>query len=191
MFPVLLYSSESLKDKISGYNMKLHIFNPENDLALADGGANYCPPPAAAQIAYDLASLPLWFAGERGFVVLPDDVHREYHEWVSSRFSVALPFDEEKKGSVAQCAPWGWSMQVKRRLRVMGFEDILPSDGSITAIRELSNRKVTIKILSALREKGVDIPAIPLYCTLPDEVAAFVNQGGIGSGGLCGIVHRG
>ncbi len=155
--------------------MKLHIFNPENDLALADGGANYCPPPAAAQIAYDLASLPLWFAGEQGFVVLPDDVHREYHEWVSSRFSVALPFDEEKKGSVTQCAPWGWSMQVKRRLRVMGFEDILPSDGSITAIRELSNRKVTIKILSALREKGVDIPALPLYCTLPDEVAAFVN----------------
>ena len=36
--------------------MILYIFNPENDLALADGGANYCPPPAAALIAHELAS---------------------------------------------------------------------------------------------------------------------------------------
>lgn len=156
--------------------MKLHIFNPENDLALADGGANYCPTPAAAQIAYDLASLPLWFADEQDCVGLPDELHGEYHKWVSSCFSVALPFDNEKKNVVTQCVPWGWSPQIKRRLRVMGFADLLPSDESIALLRELSNRKTSIKILSALKEKGIDTPPFPLYCTTTDEVADFVNS---------------
>ena len=75
--------------------MKLYIFNPENDLALADGGANYCPTPAAAQIAYDLASLPVWFADKQDCVVLPDDVHCEYHKRVSSLFTVASPYSNE------------------------------------------------------------------------------------------------
>ena len=156
--------------------MKLHIFNPENDLALADGGANYCPTPAATYIAYDLASLPLWFAGEQDYVVLPDDVHREYHKWASSGFSVALPFDNERTNAVTQCVPWGWSPQIKRRLRVMGFEGILPNDESISAIRELSNRRSSIKILSALKEQGIDTPPLPLYCTSPSDVASFINS---------------
>ena len=42
--------------------MKLHLFNPENDLAIADGNANYCAPPSALKIAYDLSTLPLWYA---------------------------------------------------------------------------------------------------------------------------------
>ena len=33
--------------------MQLHLFNPENDLALADGNANYCAPPSALKIAYE------------------------------------------------------------------------------------------------------------------------------------------
>ena len=156
--------------------MKLHIFNPENDLALADGGANYCPTPAASQIAYDLASLPLWFAGEQDCVALPDGVHREYHNKYSSLFALALPFDNERHNSVVSCVPWGWSPQIKRRLRVMGFGDVLPTDASITAIRELSNRRTSIEILSALNEKGIDTPSLPLYCTNPDDVAQFVGS---------------
>lgn len=155
--------------------MKLHIFNPENDLALADGGANYCPTPAAARIAYDLASLPLWFADELDCVVLPDDMHREYHREVSSLFAVASPYNSDMCASVESCVPWGWSPQIKRRLRVMGFDSILPSDDSVAAIRELSNRKTSIRILSALKEKGIATPPLPLYCTSPDDVASFVN----------------
>ena len=174
MFPNFVFIGIKLC-VIPHYNMKLHIFNPENDLALADGGANYCPTPAAAYIAYDLASLPLWFAGEQDYVVLPDGVHREYYKWASSRFFIALPFDNERTNAVTQCVPWGWSSQIKRRLRVMGFEGILPNDESISAIRELSNRRSSIKILSALKEQGIDIPPLPLYCTSPSDVVSFIN----------------
>ena len=78
--------------------MILHLFNPENDLALADGGANYCPPPAAARIAYDLASLPLWFAGVGNAVALPDRNHFQFCEEVSRLFPVALPYEVSIKG---------------------------------------------------------------------------------------------
>ena len=156
--------------------MKLYIFNPENDLALADGGANYCPTPAAVRIAYDLASLPLWFADKDDCVVLPDVIHREYFKDVSSLFTLAAPFDISNSDDVTACVPWGWSPQIKRRLRVMGFDTVMPDDRTIMAIRELSNRKSSIKILTALKDKGVDVPPLPLYCTQDEEVADFVNS---------------
>ena len=43
--------------------MKLHIFNPDADMALADGKENYIAPASARLMARDLALLPLWYAG--------------------------------------------------------------------------------------------------------------------------------
>lgn len=155
--------------------MILYIFNPENDLALADGGANYCPPPAATLIAHELASLPLWFAEERDCVMLPGDKHCEYYNKVSEVFDVAMPFSNNMRDNVTFCSPWGWSPQIKRRLRVMGFENLLPSDDSISAIRDISNRRSSIRILSFLKDNGVDIPPMPRYFTQTTDVAEFVN----------------
>ena len=71
--------------------MKIHFFNPENDLALADGNANYCPPPAARAIAGDLATLPLWYAQESDSVFLPGILHSEFHKEMSALFPLARP----------------------------------------------------------------------------------------------------
>ena len=35
--------------------MNLYLFNPENDLAIAFGGENYTPPPAAQLIGKELS----------------------------------------------------------------------------------------------------------------------------------------
>ena len=40
----------------------IFIFNPENDLALANGGPNYTAPPFAQQLRRDLQLLPAWYA---------------------------------------------------------------------------------------------------------------------------------
>ena len=64
-----------------------------------------------------------------------------------------------------------------RFIKSMGFaKELLPDDDTIASIRELSNRRSSIKILSALKEKGVDVPLLPLYCTSHDDVASFVNS---------------
>ena len=157
--------------------MILHIFNPENDLALADGGTNYCPPPAAAQIAYDLASLPLWFAGVGNAVVLPDGHHQRFYNEMSARFALASPYEASMAGSVDCCRPWGWSPQIRRRLKAMGLPDsLLPGDADIDAIRNLSNRCSSIRILAALGERGVELPPMPQYLQDADAVADFVNS---------------
>lgn len=157
--------------------MILHLFNPENDLALADGGANYCPPPAAARIAYDLASLPLWFAGVGNAVVLPDRNHFQFREDISNSFNIALPYEASMASKVERCRPWGWSAQMKRRFKAMGIPaDILPADEVVNAVRSLSNRRSAIKILSELKVRGVEVPPMPLYLQDADAVAAFVNS---------------
>ena len=157
--------------------MILHFFNPENDLALADGGANYCPPPAAAQIAYDLASLPLWFAGPGNVVVLPDGNHLRFCEDISNSFNVALSYEASMASKLEFCRPWGWSAQMKRRFKAMGIPaDILPADEVVNAVRSLSNRRSAIKILSELKVRGVEVPPMPLYLQDADAVAAFVNS---------------
>ena len=66
--------------------MKLHLFNPENDLAIADGNANYCAPPSALKIAYDLSTLPLWYANNEDAVYLSDTSHFEYYKEYSKNF---------------------------------------------------------------------------------------------------------
>lgn len=180
--------------------MKLHIFNPENDLALADGGAAYCPPPAASRIAYDLATLPLWFAETDDVVFLPDELHHDYCRSISSQFNIPVPYDGTSAAMLTGVVPWGWSAQIRRRLKAMGINDcILPTEGSIDNIRALSNRKTSIRILESLKGMGIDTPEIPHYFTEPDDVADFICSlqrsvvkapwSGSGKGILWGIGH--
>lgn len=180
--------------------MKLHIFNPENDLALADGGANYYPPPAALRIAHDLASLPLWFAEEDSTVLLPDAVHASYHASLSDAFKLAAPYCESLKKRITAIRPWGWSPQIKRRLKAMGFADnLFLADGKISKLRELSNRRTAISVLKTLKEHGIDTPDVPVYLTSPDDAANFVMSmprsvvkapwSGSGKGIMWGLGH--
>ena len=156
--------------------MKIHLFNPENDLALADGNANYCPPPAATTIAYDLASLPVWFANGNDAVLLPDTLHTLFNEECSLLFNIAKPYGIDS-GKVEALIPWGWSAQVVRRFKAMGFsQELLPPDANIDAIRHLSNRLTSISILKALRESGIETPPLPRYLTHIADVADFVNE---------------
>ena len=156
--------------------VKLYIFNPENDLALADGTGAYSAPPAAMRIANDLSTLPLWYGGTDGNVYLPTPWHREYHDTLAKLFPLASPYTKERLDNVTAVSPWGWSMQLHRRLKHLGLDiSSMPTEDEINVIRSLSNRKSSIKILSGFKMRGVDTPENPLYFTNPDDVASYVN----------------
>ena len=53
--------------------MTLHIFNPEHDIALASGLANFTAPHAGRQLRHDLGFLPALWASE-GDIIMVDDV---------------------------------------------------------------------------------------------------------------------
>ena len=157
--------------------MKLHIFNPENDLALADGGFSYCPPPAAMCIAGELASLQLWYAGVDDAVLLPDSRHLAFRDEMSALFQLPVAYVPSMQSLVSIFSPWGWSAQMRHRLKAMGFDNaLLPSDEDVAEMRRLSSRVLTIEILTALRDAGIDTPPLPQYICNIDELIAFVNS---------------
>ena len=60
--------------------MKLFVFNPENDLALANNQWNFIAPASARKMRLDLEMLPVWWTSETDWV------------WVT-RYPVHQPLD--------------------------------------------------------------------------------------------------
>lgn len=155
--------------------VKLHIFNPENDLALADGSANYFAPSAAMYIAHDLATLPLWFAVPGDAVLLPSMLHHEFCADAAKYFNIATAYNETMRTDVTEISPWGWSPQMHRRISAMGFvEKFIPSAGEIVSIRNISNRRTSIVILESLEKCGIEVNHYPHYFTEPSDVYSFI-----------------
>ncbi|MFZ1236049.1 MAG: hypothetical protein WAR39_03450 [Prevotella sp.] len=129
--------------------MKLHIFNPEHDVALAADMRTFTAPHAARELRADLGFLPALWASD-GDLVLVDDVctaveavrHlKQYaHEvvFVSDADLAKVPIDF----SSLTVEPWGWDSALKYRLLCINetFDNVVPSDDELNRIRGLSNR---------------------------------------------------
>ena len=136
--------------------MKIHLFNPEHDIALAAGNNHFTAPHAAASLRADLGFLPA-FWGKKGDWVVADDlkavekasrhVRQLMHnvKFITMADLRNLPFD----GSEVQVEPWGWDADVCRRLldadaRLAPF---LPSTEQLERIRSMSNRRFAAEVL--------------------------------------------
>lgn len=116
--------------------MTLHIFNPENDLALADGKPGYTAPASARQMRHDLYWLPKWWARE-------GDVVWDGHEPLSLQ-----PGDEVR--------PWGWSPALVHELRAAGVApEFMPGPEEMQRLRQLSHRQTAVEALRRLADDGV------------------------------------
>lgn len=159
----------------------LYIFNPENDLALANGSRNYYPPPAARKIARDLAVIPLWYSMEDSYVAAPEIPDTRFMNEISECFDIKTrilhPAEVMKTTVPTCCIPWGWSPYIQKRFTDMGVDTrILPSLETIGEYRELSNRKTTITILSMLSQAGISIPEpMPFYTQSLEKAMHFVT----------------
>lgn len=67
--------------------MKLHLFYPENDLALASGKAGYTPPPKVMDLRRAGAVLPLWY-GDPGDKVCTTGVSAAWFDSMAERFDL-------------------------------------------------------------------------------------------------------
>ena len=117
-------------------NMKVHIFNPENDMALADGNPGYTPPAIIRQMRDELYWLPNWWAKDEDIV------------WNGTDKLQLKPGDE--------ICPWGWSPALIHQLRQAGVADeFLPSDEEMERLRWLSHRKTAVEALAACKRDGL------------------------------------
>lgn len=133
---------------------KLHLFNPENDLALARNLSHYTAPPAAAELARAGESLPLWY-GADGDSFVTSGINAQWLRKMRDTFGIGLtPWNHEPAGFEA--SPWGWSKNVATRFASLGFRaDQLPDSSTLDRIREISSRRSSCILSSGLAEAGL------------------------------------
>lgn len=141
--------------------MKLLLFNPETEYALASGASFYTPPARIEKLRKELQLLPEAWA-EEGDLILVDDIRN-----LSSKFRLVQWEDLEDVFSEMPelvIDPWGWNQALVRRLKDCGVpESRLPDRNRILRIRELAHRHTTILLNSLWNESveekwKVDVP---------------------------------
>lgn len=138
--------------------MKFHLFNPENDLALAAGTANFTPPKNVVAFRNALAALPAWLADEGDNIYAPglDE------SWLRrAGLSVGLRHEGEP-------APWGWSANAVARFRALGIEGPFPDT---ERHRLLSHRRSALDLRRNLEGKlSYPLPPLPQEITSVNDL---------------------
>ena len=125
--------------------MKLYIFNPDADMALANNSENYIPPASIRRMTEDLALLPVWYAQPGSAVLAPSAYNADYLKLLKQLFPIQVELvtlPELPNYAHTQVMPWGWSPALRKRLLKSGIrEHRLPSSDDIDEYREWASRE--------------------------------------------------
>ena len=134
--------------------MRLHLFNPDTDMALADGRANYLPPSSAHQMALDLAILPMWYATSGDGILAAsayNDVFFQQMKVLFNKDIFLMTEPEVCEYDNITPIPWGWNASVRRYLYQKGVPLIaLPSDDELKRWRMMASRERIAECLAEL-----------------------------------------
>lgn len=129
---------------------EIYLFNPENDMALANFTPYYKAPSEIIRMANDLSVLPAWYAPE-GSTIKVDSLSRVSlwrEQCPASNFLPDVIWSAEWENMPYK--PWGWSPSLLYTLRKAGVNDsFLLSDMQMWQIRVLSGRQCCVKILES------------------------------------------
>ena len=138
--------------------MKLHIFNPEHDLALASNLRQFTAPHAGRQLRSDLSFIPALWADE-GDLVLVDDIDnaRDKVRHLGGDLVDKVEFITKvqlahfiKTEFLDSVHPWGWDLSLKGELEHIGIPEIaLPGDAILNKVRALSSRQWAAELLQS------------------------------------------
>lgn len=161
-----------------------YLFNPDNDLALANGDANYQSPLSARKMAYDLSTLPIWYASANDSILIPDSTILYYREqntyynhlcpkvnWITARENIPQQ----------PISPWGWNPALIKQLTLRNLaENYLPDTENMVALRSLSGREFAVTILRNILSLYADtfhpITGESFACYNEDEVKLRVES---------------
>lgn len=123
----------------------LHLFNPDNDLALAADVEYYTPTSAGRRMRRAGALLPLhWAKPGDALLVEPPNAGRISEAVGSLRPDVEVISKAEKDYAPD---PWGWSRAARRDFMRAGIrQELLPDDSQLDAWRNLSHRRTTVRV---------------------------------------------
>lgn len=157
---------------------KLYYFNPEHDLALANGAANFTPPESAVFLASDLSLLPCWYA-ETGGVILSDQTFPYEYNPINLDVQTVAPFNADL---VKECKaePWGWDLAIRKYFIQNGVDPhMLPSEEFIAKIKELSHRRLASNAMQYLIDNSDNkfhLPAPAKEVNNINDITSFIKQ---------------
>ncbi len=160
--------------------MIYHYFNPENDLALGQGGEGYNPPRSAVALATDLSMLPVWFASPGESVLTRKVVPENWHADLFDQLGIEVkwyPYETRKRSLTAEDSlkPWGWNGTLLREWNKWAPRAM---DIDVERLRVLSNRGFAVETAHFLKAAG----CVPERCELPivatdlDAIRSFVES---------------
>lgn len=124
--------------------MKLLLFNPETEYALASGASFYTPPARVEKLRKDGQLLPEAWANKDD-IILVDDVKDLHSDIKLVQWDMLERLFLEYPDLIVE--PWGWNAALVRRLLDHGVpESKLPDSTRINRIRELAHRRTTISL---------------------------------------------
>lgn len=135
--------------------MKLHIYNPEHDICLADGnsaGTSRASLPACQAVRAAYGHLPAYWADDGDKIVVDDPAtaaercERERRRHADVEFITlddVRKFDEDSLPT--EILPWGWDRQLVSTLIAVNplLSPLLPDMEQLQTIRRLSSRTFT------------------------------------------------
>jgi len=165
----------------------MYLFNPENDLALANFTPNYTPPASAIRMAEELAVLPIWYGGEDipgknncdTKVVAGGELNRSFLEAVKKILPVEaslVSFSDIASYPHLKIVPWGWNPALRRKLISEGVsQGLLPSPEELVCLRRYSNRQYAVEILQELRVEEEGFCGESHFFTDTEELYAWLE----------------
>ncbi len=131
----------------SAISMKIKLFNPEHDMALASGLVKFTAPRAGRLLRNDLCFLPAIWAKEDE-AVLVDDVDYAWKQYKSTGLNKPCNFIDYNELSrivsfnkALDIEPWGWDLPVRDFLLRRGVPmSSLPDNDYLDAIKKISHR---------------------------------------------------
>lgn len=156
---------------------RLFIFNPDCELAIADGGVYYMPPANIRKMEDDLAFLPAWIAGEGDFVLVRELPDEDFQKCVAGSLNLnvaAVSGQMLGQYDGLRGEPWGRSPRVCHWMAGKGL-----GEEWVECQKEWYSRKTAMEGLRRLllMFPGLDPRMLPCICLSIDDLEKNMKEG--------------
>lgn len=162
---------------------RLFLFNPDNEMAIANGNYYYMPPANIALMAKELSFLPAYFASAGDYVLMEEHPGSDFLENRRAIFGLIpsiVGCEEARTLDISALEPWGWSPRVQNMLG--GIGPLKNKDCGIgwrPGLKEFYSRKFARLCLQELSRSlpFLEERILPRICDSIEAVKAIVCGG--------------
>lgn len=156
--------------------MKLLLFNPETEYALATGASFYTPPASVERLRKEHQLLPEAWAAEDDMILVDEINGLKSRNKLVDWNSLSKVFYEYPHLIIE---PWGWNTALVRKFLDHGVPaSKLPDEETVMRIRSLSHRRTTIRLIDQWNESTEEghETDVPIELTSIEECMDFYLQ---------------